>query len=101
MDEGSGRALAARVTWDSRDDPKFAVRGVWAEGLLEHWGFGGDFEFDWAQGQARAFVPIPTTGGLFVSLRVMGGGRLGSGDTLAPQFLYRLGAGVRFPDTRR
>ncbi|HEY7472553.1 MAG TPA: BamA/TamA family outer membrane protein [Gemmatimonadota bacterium] len=97
VDEGSGRALAARVTWDRRDDPKFPVRGVWAEGRLEHWGVGADFEFDWAQGQARAYVPIPTTPGSFLGLRVMGGGRLGGGDTLAPQFLYRLGGGSTVP----
>jgi hypothetical protein len=91
VEEGSGRALTALVTWDRRDDPSFPVRGLWAEGRFEHWGFGGDFEFDWAQGQARAYMPIPTTAGSFVGLRLMGGGRLGSGDTLAPQFLYRLG----------
>ena len=97
IDEGSGRAVAARLTWDRRDDPSFATRGLWAEGRFEHWGFGGDFEFDWAQGQARAFAPIPTTAGSFVALRVMGGGRLGGGDTLAPQFLYRLGGGSSVP----
>ena len=93
VDEGSGRALAARVTWERRDDPKFPVRGIWAEAQIEHWGFGSDFEFDWAQGQVRAYRPIPTTAGSFVGLRVVGGGRLGGGDTLAPQFLYRLGGG--------
>ncbi|HEY7473362.1 MAG TPA: BamA/TamA family outer membrane protein [Gemmatimonadota bacterium] len=97
VDEGTGRALTARVTWDRRDDPKFPMRGVWAEGRLEHWGLGGDFEFDWAQGQARAYLPIPTTPGSFVALRVMSGGRLGGGDTLAPQFLYRLGGGSTVP----
>jgi hypothetical protein len=97
VDEGPGRALGARVTWDRRDDPSFPVRGLWAEGRFEHWGLGGDFEFDWAQGQARAYMPIPTTAGSFVGLRVMGGGRLGSGDTLAPQFLYRLGGGSTVP----
>jgi hypothetical protein len=97
IEEGSGRALGARLIWDRRDDPSFPIRGVWAEGRFEHWGFGGDFEFDWAQGQARAYAPIPTTAGSFVALRVMGGGRLGSGDTLAPQFLYRLGGGSTVP----
>jgi hypothetical protein len=97
VDEGSGRALAARFTWDRRNDPSFATRGTWAEGRFEHWGFGGDFAFDWAQGQARAFVPIPTSAGSFVALRVMGGGRLGGADTLAPQFLYRLGGGSTVP----
>ena len=97
IDEGSGRSVAARITWDRRDDPSFATRGLWTEGRFEHWGFGGDFEFDWAQGQARAFAPIPTTAGSFVALRVMAGGRLGDGDTLSPQFLYRLGGGSTVP----
>ncbi|CAN5892073.1 hypothetical protein BH20GEM1_BH20GEM1_04480 [soil metagenome] len=97
VDEGSGRALTARVTWDQRDDASFPTRGVWAEGRFEHWGLGGDFGFDWAQGQARAYAPIPTTAGSFVGLRVMGGGRLGGSDTLAPQFLYRLGGGSTVP----
>jgi outer membrane protein assembly factor BamA len=97
IDEGSGRALTARVTWDRRDDPSFPIRGAWAEGRFEHWGLGGDFAFDWAQGQARAYAPIPTTSGSFVGLRVMGGGRLGGSDTLAPQFLYRLGGGSTVP----
>ncbi|HYO47949.1 MAG TPA: BamA/TamA family outer membrane protein [Gemmatimonadota bacterium] len=97
VDEGSGRALTARAILDRRDDPSFPIRGLWAEGRFEHWGLGGDLEFDWAQGQARAYAPIPTTAGSFVALRVMGGGRLGSGDTLAPQFLYRLGGGSTVP----
>jgi hypothetical protein len=97
VDEGSGRALTARVTWDRRDDPSFPTRGAWAEGRFEHWGVGGDFEFDWAQGQVRAYAPIPTTPGSFVGLRVMGGGRLGGSDTLASQFLYRLGGGSTVP----
>jgi len=97
VDEGHGRSLGALVVLDRRDDPKFPTHGLWAEGRLEHWGFGGDFEFDWAQGQARAYLPIPTTPGSFVGLRVMGGGRLGRGDTLSPQFLYRLGGGSTVP----
>jgi hypothetical protein len=97
VEEGSGRSLGVRLTWDRRDDPSFPTHGLWADGRLEHWGFGGDFEFDWAQAQGRAYMPIPTTAGSFVALRAMGGGRLGSGDTLAPQFLYRLGGGSTVP----
>jgi len=97
IDEGRGRSIGATVVFDRRNDPRFPTRGVWAEGRFEHWGLGGDFEFDWAQGQARAYLPVPTTPGSFVGLRAMGGGRLGSGDTLAPQFLYRLGGGSTVP----
>ncbi|HJR53443.1 MAG TPA: BamA/TamA family outer membrane protein [Gemmatimonadota bacterium] len=97
VDEGRGRAVAARVTWDRRDDPSFPTRGAWAEGRIEHWGFGSDFGFDWAQGQARVYRPIPTARGSFVALRAMAGGRVGGGDTLAPQFLYRLGGGSSVP----
>ena len=97
IDEGSGRAVAARLTWDRRNDPSFPTLGAWAEGRIEHWGFGSDFEFDWAQGQARVYRPIPTSRGSFVALRAMAGGRLGGSDTLAPQFLYRLGGGSTVP----
>ncbi|HET7693724.1 MAG TPA: BamA/TamA family outer membrane protein [Gemmatimonadota bacterium] len=97
IDEGGGRAVAARLTWDRRDDPSFPTLGAWAEGRYEHWGFGSDFAFDWAQGQARLYRPLPTSRGSFVALRVMAGGRLGGGDTLAPQFLYRLGGGSTVP----
>ncbi|HET6639458.1 MAG TPA: BamA/TamA family outer membrane protein [Gemmatimonadota bacterium] len=97
IDEGTGRAVAARLTWDRRNDPSFPTLGVWAEGRIEHWGFGSDFGFDWAQGQARVYRPIPTSRGSFVALRVMAGGRLGGSDTLAPQFLYRLGGGSTVP----
>lgn len=97
IDEGGGRALAARLTWDRRNDPSFPTLGAWAEGRFEHWGFGSDFAFDWAQGQARFYRPLPTSRGSFVALRVMAGGRLGGGDTLAPQFLYRLGGGSTVP----
>jgi hypothetical protein len=97
IEEGSGRALGARLTWDRRDDPSFPTRGAWAEGRLEHWGFGSDFGFDWAQGQVRLYRPLATSRGSFVALRAMAGGRLGGGDTLAPQFLYRLGGGSSVP----
>ena len=86
IDEGSGRAVTARLTWDRRNDPSFPTLGAWAEGRIEHWGVGSDFAFDWAQGQARVYRPIPTSRGSFVALRAMAGGRLGGGDTLAPQF---------------
>lgn len=97
VQEGDGRSLRIQLTWERRDDPKFPTRGLWADGSFEHWGFGDDFEFDWAQVQARGYMPIPTTAGSFVALRAMGGGRLGSGDTLAPQFLYRIGGGSTIP----
>ena len=97
VDEGTGRAVAARLTWDRRDNPSFPTVGTWVEGRFEHWGLGADFSFDWAQGQARVYRPIPTSRGSFVALRAMAGGRLGGGDTLAPQFLYRLGGGSTVP----
>jgi hypothetical protein len=77
IEEGSGRALGARLTWDRRDDPSFPTRGAWAEGRLEHWGFGSDFGFDWAQGQVRLYRPLATSRGSFVALRAMGGGPAG------------------------
>ena len=30
IDEGSGRAMAARLTWDRRNDSAFPTRGAWA-----------------------------------------------------------------------
>ncbi len=86
---GEGRALGARVTFDARNSSRFATRGVYADLQYDHWGFGGDFEFDWAQAEARGY--LPTRGGSFAAMRVVGGGRLGGGDSLDPQFLYRLG----------
>jgi hypothetical protein len=86
---GDGRALGARLTFDVRDSPRFATRGVYADVQYDHWGFGGDFEFDWAQAEARGY--LPTGGGSFAAMRVVAGGRLGGGDSLEPQFLYRLG----------
>jgi hypothetical protein len=86
---GEGRALGARLTLDARDSPRFARRGVYADVQYNHWGFGGDFEFDWAQAEARGY--LPTGGGSFAAMRVVGGGRLGGGDRLEPQFLYSLG----------
>ena len=94
-EEGTGGALGARVTYDRRNDPDFATRGVYLDAEVDHWGFGGDFEFDWAQGEALVFVPLG--GRSFVGLRGVAGGRLGNGDTLAPQFLYRLGGGGSIP----
>jgi hypothetical protein len=86
---GEGRALGARLTFDGRDSPRFATRGVYADVQYDHWGFGGDFEFDWAQTEARGYLPIGR--GSFAALRVVAGGRLGGGDSLEPQFHYRLG----------
>lgn len=86
---GSGRALGGRLTLDARDSPRFPTRGIYADLQYNHWGFGGDFAFDWAQAEARGY--LPTGGGSFAAMRVVGGGRLGGGDSLEPQFLYRLG----------
>ena len=90
---GQGRALGGALTWDQRDVPEFPTRGAWAEVRYDRWGFGGEFEFDWAQADARAWLPLPVGEGSFASVRAMGGGGLGTGDTLAPQFWYRLGGG--------
>ena len=93
IEEGRGTALGATVTFDRRNLPDFPTRGVYAEASYDHWL--GDFEFDWAQGEILGFVPVGGTS--FVSLRLMGGGRLSAGDTLAPQFWYRLGGGGSIP----
>jgi hypothetical protein len=95
IEEGEGRALGGRITLDRRNDPRFATRGFYLDGRYDHWGFGGDFDFDWAQGEARLFVT--TFDSSFVSLRAVAGGRLGSGDTLPSQFWYRLGGGSSVP----
>ena len=85
---GRGRALGVRTTYDRRLDKEGLGPGLYLEGRYDRWGFGGDFEFDHGQVDARAFVPL---GRSVVSLRVAAGGRLGGADTLASQFLYRLG----------
>lgn len=95
IEEGEGRALGGQITFDRRNLPEFATRGIYLDGRYDHWGFGGDFAFDWAQGEARAF--LPTADSSFVAVRAMAGGRLGSGDTVAPQFWYRLGGGSSIP----
>jgi hypothetical protein len=86
---GEGRALGTRLTFDARNSSRFATRGVYADVQYDHWGFGGDFEFDWAQAEARGY--LPTNGESFAAMRVVAGGRLGGGDSLEPQFLYSLG----------
>lgn len=97
IEEGSGRAVGGSLIWDRRNDPDFSTGGWWVEGRYDHWGLGGDFEFDWAQGDARAWLPLPVGGGSFIGLRAMGGGSLTAGDSLAPQFWYRLGGGSTIP----
>lgn len=97
IDDGQGRALGASVTWDRRNVPEFATAGQWAQVRYDRWGFGGDFEFDWAQADARVWLPLPVGEESFASLRAMGGGNLGTGDTLAPQFWYRIGGGSTIP----
>jgi hypothetical protein len=85
---GRGRALGVRTTYDRRLDREGLGPGLYLESRYDRWGFGGDFEFDHGQVDGRAFLPV---GASIVSLRVAAGGRLGGADTLAPQFLYRLG----------
>lgn len=97
IEPGRGRALGVSVEWDRRDDPSFPRRGVWLQGRFDHWGFGGEFGFDFGRVDARGYVPLPTSAGSFVSLRGVAGGRLGGGDTLAPQFWFRLGGGSSIP----
>ncbi len=97
IDDGQGRALGASVTWDRRNVPDFATAGQWARVSYERWGFGGDFEFDWAEADARAWLPLPVGEESFASLRAMASGNLGAGDTLAPQFWYRIGGGSTIP----
>lgn len=87
-DPGRGRALGVRATYDRRLDKEGLGPGLYLEGRYDRWGFGGDFEFDHGQVDARAYVPV---GASVLSLRVAAGGRLGGADTLAPQFLHRLG----------
>lgn len=97
IDDGEGRALGVEATWDRRDDPDLPRSGWWVTGRYDHWGFGGDFEFDFAQADARAYLPVPGGDRSFASFRAVGGGRLGDPDTLAPQFWYRLGGGSTLP----
>lgn len=99
IDEGQGRVVGATLTVDRRDVPGMTTRGFWAEGRIDHWGLGGDFDFDWAQAEARTWLPLPVGSRSFLSVRVMGGGRLrtAEGDTLSPQFWYRLGGGSTIP----
>lgn len=97
IDEGQGRALGASVTFDRRNVPEFPTGGVWADARYDRWGFGGDFEFDWGQVEARAWLPLPVGDGSFAGLRAMGGGSLSAGDTLAPQFWFRIGGGSTIP----
>ncbi len=85
---GRGRALGVRAIYDRRLDKAGLGPGFYLEGRVDRWGFGGDFEFDHGQVDARAYVPVAAS---VVSLRVAAGGRLGDADTLAPQFLYRMG----------
>ncbi len=86
---GDGRVLGASAAWDRRNDPAFTTGGLYAGAQYDHWGFGGDFEFDWGQVDLRGW--LPTGEKSFAALRVLAGGRLGDGEPLAPQFLYRLG----------
>jgi len=88
VDPGRGRALGVRAIYDRRLDREGLGPGLYLEGRYDRWGFGGDFEFDHAQVDARAFVPVGTS---VVALRMAAGGRVGGADTLAAQFLYRLG----------
>ena len=88
IDPGDGRALTFRATLDRRIESRGAMSGFYVDGGYERWGFGGDFEFDAGRVDVRGYAPF---GRSFASVRVAAGGRLGGGDTLAPQFLYRLG----------
>ncbi|MGH7571301.1 MAG: hypothetical protein ACREMK_05600 [Gemmatimonadota bacterium] len=82
---GEGRALGLEAALDRRIE---GMAGYYLEGAYEHWGFGGDFGFNAGRVDVRGYAPF---GRSFASVRVAAGGRLGGGDTLAPQFLYRLG----------
>jgi hypothetical protein len=88
VDPGRGRALGLSAVLDRRFERQGATGGFYLEGGYEHWGFGGDFEFDAGRVDVQGYAPF---GRSFASVRVAAGGRLGGGDTLAPQFLYRLG----------
>ncbi|MDX1623277.1 MAG: BamA/TamA family outer membrane protein [Gemmatimonadota bacterium] len=91
IDEGRGRALGARVTLDRRNAPDFPTGGFLVEGRYDHWGFGGDFTFDWGRVDARAWVPL--FGESFLGLRAMAGGRLGSSEVPSHTW-WRLGSGA-------
>lgn len=89
VEPGRGRALGTALVWDRRDHRSFTTAGTFAEARYDHWGLGGDFGFDHGEIDLRGW--LPTGERSFAALRVMAGGRLGAGDSLAPQFLYRLG----------
>lgn len=88
VERGRGRALGLRATFDRPIDEGRGAAGLYLHGRYDHWGFGGDFGFDWGLADGRVHVPI---GASYASLRIAAGGRLGGGDTLAPQFLHRMG----------
>ncbi|MGH7564562.1 MAG: hypothetical protein ACREK5_09080 [Gemmatimonadota bacterium] len=88
IEPGRGRALGLRAIFDRRLEIEGLDAGFYVDGRYDRWGFGGDFEFDRGQIEARVHLPA---GSSLVSLRLAAGGRLGDADTLAPQFLYRMG----------
>lgn len=88
VEPGRGRALGFRASFERPMDRERGTAGLHLAGHYDHWGFGGDFGFDWGLADARLHLPL---GSSWASLRVAAGGRLGGGDTLAPQFLHRMG----------
>ncbi|MGH7549778.1 MAG: hypothetical protein ACREK3_03385 [Gemmatimonadota bacterium] len=88
VEPGRGRALTLDAALDRRFESQGAMGGFFLEGGYEHWGFGGDFGFDAGRVDVQGYAPF---GRSFASVRVAAGGRLGGGDSLPPQFLYRLG----------
>lgn len=86
-EEGRGRSFGMSLTVDRRDVPEFPTRGWWLRGEVDHWGFGGDFDFDRGEVEARTWLPLG--GRSFAAVRLMAGGRL-SGE-VPPQLLWRLG----------
>lgn len=88
VDPGRGRALGLGVSFERRLEREGLDAGLFLDGRYDHWGFGGDFEFDRGEVDGRVHVPL---GSSLVSLRLAAGASLSDADTLAPQFLYRMG----------
>lgn len=88
IDEGRGRAVGLKVTYDGRNDPEYPTRGLLIGLEADQWGLGGDFDFQWGLANARGWLPLG--GRSYVAARAMAGGRLGDGE-LPSQFLWRLG----------
>lgn len=94
IEPGEGRALGLEVAVDRRAEGVLPASGFHLAARYDHWGWGGDFDFDWGEAELLGYRSL---GGVHLTGRVLVGGRLGGGDLLAPQFRYRLGGAGTIP----